>query len=149
MAHGMYVWISEMDYTLFDGFLKPLNTDCLTLSSKFDQADGQFLLESHLLTLCDTINLALQLTQRMVHISGNVGGGFSPSIQLKNLNIHTLICSRAYHSINLSFRHSLHLCNVFCECAFGTGHLCLTSCNSSCSSCRNNLLKYLHLTGDV
>jgi hypothetical protein len=48
MANKMHLWISEMDYTLFDGFLELLNADCLPPSFKFDQADGEFLREPHL-----------------------------------------------------------------------------------------------------
>jgi len=49
MAHEMHVWISEMDYTMFIGSLELLNADSLPSSFKLDQADGQFLLEPHLL----------------------------------------------------------------------------------------------------
>jgi hypothetical protein len=48
MAHKMHLWISEMDYTLFDGFPELLNADCLPPSFKLDQADGEFLREPHL-----------------------------------------------------------------------------------------------------
>jgi hypothetical protein len=69
-----------MDYTLFDGFPELLNADCLPPSFKFDQADGEFLLEPHLLIRCDTIHLSLQLTNNAVRISDTPGGGFSLSI---------------------------------------------------------------------
>jgi len=48
MAHKMHLWISEMDYMLFDGFAALLNADCLPPSFKLDQADGEFLPEPHL-----------------------------------------------------------------------------------------------------
>jgi len=69
-----------MDYTLFDGYLDPRNTDCLSLSFNFDQVDGQFFLELHLLIRCDKINLSLQLTHNAVCIGDTPGGGFSCSI---------------------------------------------------------------------
>ena len=81
MAHKMHLWISEMDYTLFDGFPELLNANCLPPSFKFDQVDGQFLLETHLLIQCDTINLSLQLIRNVVCISDTPGGGFSLSIE--------------------------------------------------------------------
>jgi len=49
MLHKMQLWISEMDYTLFDGVLEFLKAKCLPPSIKFDQADGQLVLETHLL----------------------------------------------------------------------------------------------------
>jgi hypothetical protein len=69
-----------MDYMLFDHFPKLLNADSLPTSFKFDHADGEFLLESHLLIQCDTINLSLQLTNNAVCISHTPGGGFSLSV---------------------------------------------------------------------
>jgi hypothetical protein len=47
---------------------------------KFDQADGQFLFEPHLLVQYDTITLSLQLTHNTVRIGDTRGGGFSLSI---------------------------------------------------------------------
>jgi len=81
MAHKMHLSISEMDYTLFDGFLELLNANCLPTSFKLDQADGQFLLEPHLLIRCDTINLSLQLTHNAVNISKTPGSGSSLNIR--------------------------------------------------------------------
>jgi len=45
----MHLWISEMNHTLFDGFPELLNDDCLPPIFTLDRADGQFLLEPHLL----------------------------------------------------------------------------------------------------
>jgi hypothetical protein len=77
MAHKIHLWIFEMHYTLNDGFRELLHTNCLPPSRIFDQADGEFLLEPHLLIPCDTINLSLQLTHNAVCISHTPGGGFS------------------------------------------------------------------------
>ena len=47
---------------------------------QFDQADGQFLRELHMLIRCETIYLSLQLTHNAVNISETPGSGFSLSI---------------------------------------------------------------------
>jgi hypothetical protein len=80
MAQKMNLWISKMDYTLFDDFPEVLNSNRLALSFKFDQADGRFLLEMHLVIRSDTINLSLQPILNAVHISDTPRGGFSLSI---------------------------------------------------------------------
>jgi hypothetical protein len=49
MANKMHLSISEMNYALFNGFLERLNANCLSPSFKRDQAEGDFLLEPHLL----------------------------------------------------------------------------------------------------
>jgi hypothetical protein len=43
MAHQMHLWISEMDYMLFSGFLERLKADCLPPSFIHDEADGQLI----------------------------------------------------------------------------------------------------------
>ena len=54
----MQLWISEMNYALFNGFPWRLNAHCLPSSFKLDPAEGEFLLEMHLLIRGNAINLS-------------------------------------------------------------------------------------------
>ena len=80
MAHTMHVWLSEMDYMLFDGFPELLNADCLPPSFKHDQADGEFLRELHLVFQSDTMNASPELIHNAVRISDTPRGGVNLSI---------------------------------------------------------------------
>jgi len=81
MAHKMHLWISEMDYTRSGGFLELLNVDYLPPTFTLNQADGEFLCESHLVFRSDTINLSLEQIYNLVRISDTPGGGFNLSIE--------------------------------------------------------------------
>jgi len=80
MAHKMHLWISEMDYALFNGFPERLNADCLPPSFKLDHADREFLVELLLFIRGDAINLSLQLDSDALRISQASGCGFCLSI---------------------------------------------------------------------
>ena len=80
MAHKMHLWISEMDYTLFNGFPERLNADCVPPSFKLDQTDGEFHLEPLLFIPGDGINLSLQLVSDALRISQAPGCGICLSI---------------------------------------------------------------------
>jgi hypothetical protein len=80
MAHKMELWISEMYYALFNGFLECLNAVCLPPSFKLDQTDGELCLEPFLFIRGDAINLSLQLVCDPLCISQAPGVGFCRSI---------------------------------------------------------------------
>jgi len=80
MVYKMQLWISEMNYALFNGFPERLNADCLPPSFKLDQAEGEFLLEPHLLIQGDAINLSLKLVSHALQITQAPGCGICPSI---------------------------------------------------------------------
>ena len=80
MGYKMPFWISEMNYTLFNGFLERLNADCFPPSFKLDQVEGELILEPHLLIRGDAINLSLKLVSHALHISQAPGRGFCLSI---------------------------------------------------------------------
>jgi hypothetical protein len=50
-----------MNYMLFNGFPERLNANCLQPSIKLGQAEGEFLVEPHLLIRDNAINLSLKL----------------------------------------------------------------------------------------
>ena len=77
----MHLWISEMDYTLFNGFPQRLNADCLPLRFELNQADREFLLAPFLFIRVDTINLTLQLVSDPLCISQAPGSGLCLSIR--------------------------------------------------------------------
>jgi len=80
MAYTMHLWMSQMNYTLFNGFPERLNADCLPPRFKLDQAEGEFLLEPHLLIRGDAINLSVKLVSHALRISQAPGRGFCLSI---------------------------------------------------------------------
>ena len=80
MAHTMHLWISEMYHALFNGFPEHLNADCLSLSFKLNQTDGEFRSEPLLFIQGDAINLSLQLVSDTLHISQAPVRGFNLSI---------------------------------------------------------------------
>jgi hypothetical protein len=45
MAHKMQLWISELDYALYNGFPERQNAACLPPSIKLNHAEGELLLE--------------------------------------------------------------------------------------------------------
>ena len=59
MAHKMHLWLSAMYYTLCDHFPDVLHADSIPPSFKPDQADAEFLHDSHLLIWSITTNLSL------------------------------------------------------------------------------------------
>lgn len=80
MEHKLTLWISEVYYILFIGFLQLLNADCLPPSFKHQEADRKLHLKLHQLIRTDSINLSLQLTRCVVHIIDTVGGNLHLSI---------------------------------------------------------------------
>jgi len=91
MSYKMHLFISEMYYTLLDGFLELLDSIWIPSSLNLDQADGELLLEQHLLFQRETINLSLQLIHNAVHISDIAGGAFSLNIGYMDLKLHTVV----------------------------------------------------------
>jgi hypothetical protein len=81
MAHKIDLLMSEIEHTLFNDFPELLNANLLPPPFKFDQADGQYLLEMHLLIRSDTIDPPFQLIRNAVDISDTSSGGFSPTIR--------------------------------------------------------------------
>ena len=139
----MHCWISEMYYTLFDGFPEVMNADWPPPSFTLDQADGKFLHAPHLVSECDSMNLSLHLIYDAVCISDTLWGGFSPSIGKTDLTLHTLVGSHAYYPIRLFFWGSLHLSKFLANVHPGPAALLPTSFNSCHSWWRNNLSKIL------
>jgi hypothetical protein len=76
----MHLWISKLDYALFNDFPEHLNADGLPPSFKLDHADGEFLLEPHLFIRGDAKNLSLQLDRDALCISRAPDRGFTLSI---------------------------------------------------------------------
>jgi len=144
----MNIWISEMNYTLFDGFPELLNADCMPPSFKLDQADGDFLHEPHLVFRTDTINLSLGLIYKEVHLSHTPGGGFNLSIRQTDLRLHTLVSGHVYRPVNLFVCSSLNWSKFFfANMLLEPIALVPTSCNSCRWWCWNTLSKSLCLAG--
>jgi hypothetical protein len=80
MAHNMHLWMTEMDYTLFEEFHDLLNTDCRPPSFNVNLVDGEFLHKPHQVFLSVTINPSLKLIYNVVRISDTPGSGINLSI---------------------------------------------------------------------
>ena len=116
----MHRWISEMDYTLLDCFPELLNANSLLPSFKFDQANGQFLVETYLLIQSDTMNLSPQLIRNAVRISDTLSCGCCLSIRWTDLKFHTLVGGHICRFINHFFCSSFDLSKFFGKWASGT-----------------------------
>jgi hypothetical protein len=106
MAHKMHLWISEMNYVLFNGFLVHLNTHYLTPNFKLEEAEGEFLPEPHLFIQGDAINLSLQLDSDTFRISQAPGGGVCHNIGQADLKMQSVAGIYICHLVSPVFSWS-------------------------------------------